>query len=48
MAPNLVIATVAWGEIIVWTPPASAMVDSPRRRLSITRCTATREELQAV
>jgi hypothetical protein len=44
----LVSATVVSGEHIRFTPPASAVRDSPLRRLRQATCRATSEEEQAV
>ena len=42
-APNAATAAVVCGARFRFTPPASASVDSPERRLSHARCTATSE-----
>ena len=39
---------VAWGVSKTWTPPTSARLHSPLRRLAHARCVATNEEEQAV
>ncbi|GAA3671679.1 hypothetical protein GCM10022420_060100 [Streptomyces iranensis] len=46
--PNLAAPRVVSARMLRFTPPAMAVEDSPRRRLSQARCTATSEDDWAV